>query len=123
MSTANQMQKFVFTENSTFEGGYGKSYSNSDSTTYTVDFYENVEYGTKYFDKQTNALAERRAYGTYRVYGDILVAEQNGGEVRVGRITKGAESDYLYQYKTIAWNAVCGREQNEPLWREVGGGK
>lgn len=124
--TANTFTKFVFRENASFEGGYGKSYSNTESTTYEVSFYEHDEYGNKYFDKTTNGLVDVREYGTYQVYGDILVVELNGGAKHIGKISEGSETDeyeYLYEYSVVEWNRMCSRGHSEPLWKTVGGGK
>ncbi|MDE6411668.1 MAG: hypothetical protein K2L02_03930 [Clostridia bacterium] len=115
----NAMQKFVFTENSSFAGGNGAKYSNTEWA--KADYYEDGKFGVKKYDNN-GALLETSEYGSYTVYGNLLVCEQNGGEVRIGVIEEqpaGSECDYLYRYKRVEWNDNCDsqRETTEKIWK------
>ncbi|MBD5636520.1 MAG: hypothetical protein HDP28_01690 [Clostridia bacterium] len=117
----DSVQKFVFTENSSFTGGHGAKYSNTEWA--TMDYYENGKFGTNKYDNN-GTLLETNEYGSYHVYGNLLVLEQNGGAVRIGVIEEqpaGSECDYLYRYKRIEWDDSCDseRETTERIWKEA----
>ncbi len=123
--TMNSLRKYVFTKNSTFEKGYGAAYGSSDSATYEVSYYEDGRFGVRHLDKQTNFAVSDSEYGTYQVYGDILVAKLSGGEVHIGKIEPQTahpdNADFLFNYKLVSGIGLCEEGTSEPLWKEIKG--
>lgn len=130
--TANSVKKFVFTKNIDFASAYGEPLTNEEATVYDSRYYSEGKYGDKYYDKETDVFVREEERGTYKIYGDLLVADGgalNGG-ITIGRVTEAEPTEENYGCDYIVEpingfyrNGICGGKPNVKLlfWRSEQG--